>query len=487
MAPTAPTGPGLALMSPPEGVFIDVLDPADLRRVVGRVPAMSPAEVTTLYDAAAEGAARWRDTSPLERARVLAAGAANLRSRREDVAADLVAEMGKTRAEATIEVEKSADFLDYYAGLARAPYGYLLVDSRPGTQTSVRTEPLGVVCLITPWNDPLLTPARKIAPALATGNAVILKPATETPLVALRLEQALREAGLPSGVFATVTGRVSEIEAALLDDPRLAAVSFTGSNAVGQRIKRRLADRNVRLQTEMGGKNASVVLEDADVDLAVATVAAAAFGQAGQRCTATSRVIVDRAVAGQVVDGLARAAAEVRLGPGAEPATTMGPLVSARHRADVLEHIGRARAQGAHVVTGGEAPSDEPLAHGCYVTPTVLTDVETTMDIWREEVFGPVVVVQVVDGFDAAVAATNDSAFGLAAAVFTTSLARAHAFADRANTGQVSVNLPTSGWDVHMPFGGFGDSGSPFKEQGLEGPRFYTRVKTVAIRHGGAL
>ncbi|MBL7497566.1 aldehyde dehydrogenase family protein [Frankia sp. CNm7] len=486
MSPTAPPGQDLDVMSPPEHAFIAVLDPADLRRVVGRVPAMAPAEVTALYDAAADAAARWRDTSPLERARVLAAAAAGLRRRRDEIAAGLVAEMGKTRAEATVEVEKSADFFDYYAGLAREPYGYLLVDSRPGTQTSARIEPLGVVCLITPWNDPLLTPARKLAPALATGNTVILKPATETPLVALRLEEALREAGLPAGALSTVTGRASEIEAALLDDPRLAAVSFTGSNAVGQRIKRRLTDRNVRLQTEMGGKNASVVLDDADLDLAVATVAAAAFGQAGQRCTATSRVIVDRAVAGRVVEGLVRAAAAVRLGPGMDPATTMGPVVSARHRSDVLGHIGRARAQGAAVVAGGGAPSDHALAHGCYLAPTVLTDVEPTMDIWREEVFGPVVVIRVVDGFDAAVAAANDSPFGLAAAVFTTSLARAHTFADRANTGQVSVNLPTSGWDVHMPFGGFGDSGSPFKEQGLEGPRFYTRVKTVAIRHGDA-
>lgn len=467
------------------GRTIDVLDPSDTRRVVARVPAMTAGGVVGLYDAAAQAAPGWGRTSPIERGAILTRAAALIRERSAEITADLVSEMGKTLAEAGGEVAKAADFFDYYAGFARHAYGQLLADARPGTETSVRTEPLGVVALITPWNDPLITPARKSAPALMAGNAVILKPATDTPLVALHLARALADAGLPAGVFAVAVGKASQISDVLLDDERLAAVSFTGSTEVGRTIQRRVAGRNVRVQTEMGGKNATAILADADLALAIPTVAAAVFGQAGQRCTATSRVVVDRTVADEVIAGLVAYAESLRVGPGSDPATTMGPLVSAQQQKEVLTHVERAKAEGATVAAGGYAPSEGEFEHGCYVAPTVLTDVQPDMAIWRDEVFGPVAAVRVVDGFDEAVAAVNDSVYGLAAGVFTTSLEHAHEFAARVDAGQVAVNLPTPGWDVHMPFGGFGDSGSPFKEQGAEALRFYTRVKTVAVRVGG--
>ena len=468
---------------PTGGRTLDVVDPADTRRVVARIPAMTAPEVTELYDRAAEASAGWAALSPLDRAAVMGRAARTLRERHEEIAADLVAEMGKTRAEAEGEVEKAADFFDYYAGFARRPWGELLADGRPGTRTSVRREPVGVVLLVTPWNDPLLTPARKLAPALIAGNTVVLKPATQTPLVSLHLARALHDSGLPAGVLGVAVGSIRQIEEALLDDVRLDAVSFTGSTPVGRSLQRRLAGRNVRLQTELGGKNASAVLADADLDLAVRTIASAAFGQTGQRCTATSRVVVDRAVAEQVVSGLVAQADALRVGPGEEKDTVIGPLADPGHRDSVLEHITRAAAQGAGIAAGGAAPEGEEYAHGCYVRPTVLVGVDRDMDIWREEVFGPVIAVQVVDGFDAAVEAVNDSVYGLSSAVFTRDLRQAEAFSDRVRTGQVSVNLPTMGWDVHMPFGGFGDSGSPFKEQGSEALNFYTRVKTVAVRY----
>lgn len=464
---------------------IDVLDPADTRRVVARVPALTAEGIVELYGAAEQAATGWARTSLVERGATLARAAGLIRGRAAEITADLVAEMGKTRTEASGEVAKAADFFDYYASWARQPYGQMLADARAGTETGVRTEPLGIVALITPWNDPLITPARKAAPALIAGNAVILKPATDTPLVALHLARALKDAGLPSGTFAVAVGKTSQISGALLDDARLAAVSFTGSTEVGRAIQRRVAGRNVRVQTEMGGKNATAILADADLALAIPAVAAAIFGQAGQRCTATSRVVVERAVADEVVAGLVAYAQSIRLGPGSDAETTMGPLVSARQQVEVLQHIERAKAEGATVATGGYAPEDGEFEHGCYVAPTVFTDVRPEMAIWRDEVFGPVAAVRVVDGFDAAVEAVNDSAYGLAAGVFTTSLKYAHEFAARARAGQVAVNLPTPGWDVHLPFGGFGDSGSPFKEQGSEALRFYTRVKTVAIRFGG--
>ena len=220
---------------PEQGRAVDVLDPSDTRRVVARVPAMSAAEVTELYEVAGRAADGWRRTGPIGRGAVLARAADLLRERAGRITADLVAEMGKTLAEAAGEVAKAADFFDYYASWARRPYGQLLADARPGTETSTRTEPLGVITLITPWNDPLITPARKSAPALFAGNAVVLKPATDTPLVALHLAEVLHDAGLPDSVFGVALGQADEISDALLDDPRVAAVSFTGSTAVGRR------------------------------------------------------------------------------------------------------------------------------------------------------------------------------------------------------------------------------------------------------------
>lgn len=466
------------------GEWIDVHDPSDLRTPVARVPALSAADVTRAYDHAEQGFAVWKRTSPFERARIMTDAARLLRERLAEIAEDLATEMGKTRAEATGETIKAADFLEYYAGVARQGYGTLVHDVRPDTRTHHQREPLGVVLAITPWNDPLITPARKLAPCLAAGNAALLKPATDTPQAALHFARALHDAGLPAGVLNVVTGRGAEISEALIADPRLAALTFTGSNEVGEALRGRLAHSNIRFQGELGGKNATVVLADADLTAAAKAVAAAGFAQAGQRCTATSRVIVERPVYEEFTALLLAEATALRVGPGLAEGTTMGPLVSPRQRDGVLSDIERAVKQGATVLVGGDQPRDEALSHGCYVNPTVLGEVTPELDIWREEVFGPVVVLLPVDSFEEAVEAVNDSVFGLAAAVFTRDLAAAYRFADEAECGQIAVNTTTSGWDVHHPFGGFRDSGSPFKEQGEEALRFYTRVKTVAVHFG---
>ncbi|MFE6282241.1 aldehyde dehydrogenase family protein [Streptomyces sp. NPDC057877] len=466
------------------GDWIDVHDPADVRTPVARVPALTAKDVTRAYDHAERGFALWKRTSPFERARVMSEAARLIRERLDEIAADVTAENGKTLAEARGETGKAADFLDYYAGLARQGYGTLLYDVRPDTRTHTQREPIGVILVISPWNDPLITPARKLAPLLAAGNAAVFKPATETPLSGLRFARALHEAGLPAGVLNVVTGRTAVIEEALLDDPRISGITFTGSNDVGNRIRRRLADRNVRFQGELGGKNASVVLADADLPAAARAVVAASFGQAGQRCTATSRVIVERPVYEEFTRLLVAEVAALTVGPGTDPATTLCPLSSPRHRDGVLADLERAVEQGATVLTGGATDVEGERVHGCYVQPTVLVDVTPEAAIWREEVFGPVLAVRAVDGFGQAVQAVNDSGFGLAAAVFTRSLERAHRFVDEAECGQVAVNTTTTGWDVHLPFGGFRDSGTAYKEQGEEVLRFSTRVKTVAIHFG---
>jgi alpha-ketoglutaric semialdehyde dehydrogenase len=460
-------------------LMLEVRDPADVRTVVAEVPAMTAAEVAAAYSRARSGFEAWRRANPLDRAAVLARAADLIRSRLDAGATTLVRENGKTLAEARVEVTKTADFLDYYASFARQPWGELLSDARPGTQTSARVEPVGVVLAICPWNDPLITPARKLGPALIAGNAVLLKAASQTPGIAIWAAGLLTEAGLPDGVVQVITGRNREISDALLAEPD--AVTFTGSNEVGNYLRRALANRNVRLQTELGGKNVSVILADADPDLAAATVANAAFAQAGQRCTATSRLIVETSVAAALTEMLTAQVAEIVVGPGLDPATTMGPLSYAAHRDGVLEHIERARKEGAEVIAGGGRPVAEALEHGCYVEPTLVT-VTPRQSLWRDEVFGPVLAVTTATGFDDAVRLANDTVFGLSAAVFTTSLTAANRFIDVAEAGQVAVNLPTAGWDVHHPFGGFRDSGSPFKEQGAPGLRFYTRIKTAAVR-----
>jgi len=440
---------------------------------------MTVAEVDAAYKRARDAFETWRRTNPLDRAAVLAKAAGLIRANAEDGAITLVRENGKTLAEARVEVTKSADFLDYYASFARQPWGEILADARPGTQTSVRIEPVGVVLAITPWNDPLITPARKLGPALIAGNAVLLKAASQTPLIARWVARLLTEAGLPDGVLQVITGRNSEISDTLLARPD--AVTFTGSNEVGNYLRRTLADRNVRLQGELGGKNVSVVLADADLDLAAATVANAAFAQAGQRCTATSRLIIEESVAPALLSKLKAKVAGIVLGSGLDPATTMGPLSYAGHRDRVLEHIERARSEGAEVLSGGGKPADADLTYGCYVEPTLIS-VTPEQALWRDEVFGPVLAITTANGFDHAIKLANDTIYGLAAAVFTTSLTSANRFVQLAEAGQVAVNLPTAGWDVHHPFGGFHESGSPFKEQGAPGLRFYTRIKTSAVR-----
>ncbi|WP_341917805.1 aldehyde dehydrogenase family protein [Hydrocarboniphaga effusa] len=464
------------------GEPIDDLNPANQGEVLARFRLMSREQLGRAMDAAARGAVTWRKTSAIARAGVLGKAALSLRAQRDEIARVISLENGKTLAEASVEVEKSADFLDFYAATARLPQGGQIADGRAGTRAMAMVEPIGIVVMITPWNDPMLTPARKLGPALISGNSVVLKPARETPLAAWYLVKALVDAGLPEGVLNLVMADHAALDELMLGDARIAAVTFTGSTEVGLGLSRKLAGRNVRLQAEMGGKNASVVLADADLDLAVSTIVGAGFGQAGQRCTATSRVIVEASVHDAFVARLADALKTLALGAGTQAGTKIGPVVSRRHQKEVLAHVQGARESNATILLGGNAPQGETLSQGCFVEPTLITGVTDQMPIWRDEVFGPVVVVRAVASFEEAVAAVNDSQYGLSAALFTNSLRHAQRFLDEADTGQVSINLPTSGWDVHQPFGGFKDSGSAFKEQGLEGLRFYTRTKMAAVR-----
>lgn len=467
------------------GATFEVRNPADAREVVAEVPSMGAAEVERALARARGAFHAWKRTSIVERGEILRRAGALIRERRDEIARDVTREMGKLIAEARGEVAKTAEFLEYYAAFGRRPVGELLPDARPGTEARTVREPRGVVVAIAPWNDPVITPARKLCPALVSGNTVVLKPAPESPLSALHLAGALRDAGLPEGVLELVTGPDDEVSRRLVAADGYDALTFTGSTATGAEIRRLLADRNIPLQTEMGGKNAAVVLADANLDLAVEALAAGAFVQAGQRCTATSRVLVEHPVYDELVERLAARVREIRLGPGLDEASQMGPLVAERRLEAVLDSLERARAGGAGIAAGGERAGAEPLGHGWFLQPTLLEGLDESSEAWQTELFAPVVALMPVASLEQAIERVNGTRYGLSASIFTRDLAAVHRFAADAEAGCVAVNLPTAGWDVHMPFGGFKDSGSPFKEQGVESLAFYTRVKTIAMRTDG--
>lgn len=468
-----------------DGQWFEDVDPADTRRTIALLPRLAPEQVSSAIDHAHSSVPEWANTSPIDRGRVLLEAAHLLRQRVDQIASDVCVEAGKLMAEARGEVLKSADFLEYYGGLGRAPLGTVLPDERPDTFTHTLAEPLGVVVLITAWNDPMLTPARKVGPALISGNSVVIKPAEDTPLSAIHLARALVDAGLPASAMSVVVGYPSDVGQALLDHPAVSAISFTGSTRTAETIRARLSHRNVRFQAETGGKNAAAVLSGADLDLASKVITAAAFAQAGQRCTATSRVVADESVADELTELLVNRSSAIRVGPGYDETSQMGPLINQRRLTEVVAVVGQAPASGDTIVHGGDVLQERGLEHGCFIEPTVVSISDPTSSLWRDEIFGPVLSIMRVDGLDSAIASVNESSYGLSSAVFTTDLSEAMEFARRVDTGQVAINRPTSGWDVHLPFGGFKDSGSLSKEQGVQGIDFYTKLKTIAIGHAG--
>ena len=374
------------------------------------------------------------------------------------------------------EVRRAIDVLRYFGSQGWRLGGDVLPSSLPGTQVFTRHEPIGVAALITPWNFPIAIPAWKAAPALISGNAVVLKPAELTPLSATHLARALVDAGLPAGVFNVVHGRGAVVGDALARDKRVGALSFTGSTQVGLGLHQVLSERRARVQLEMGGKNAYLVLDDADVVAAAKVVAAGGFSLTGQACTATSRVYVTPGLHDAFVDALATEARAYTLGDGLQPGTTMGPVVSEDQLGVDMTAVEKARSQGATVVTGGAEPQ------GYFFGPTVLTDVSHDSDVARNEVFGPVLAVMQVADYDEGLVRVNDSQYGLTAGICTTSLRAAHDFAASAQVGVVKVNRPTTGLDLNVPFGGVKNSSSnTFREQGPNAVDFYTWGKTVYL------
>ncbi|MEZ7159993.1 aldehyde dehydrogenase family protein [Streptomyces sp. MAD19A] len=449
-------------------------NPADPAELVAVAPASGAEAVDAAVTAAAEAQPGWAALPAPARGAILLDAAEILRGRH--AARDLVREEGKTLTEARGEVRRAIDVLRFFGAEGWRLGGQVLPSSLPDTMVHTRREPVGVVGLITPWNFPIAIPAWKLAPALIGGNAVVLKPAELTPLSARHLTEALVQAGLPAGVLSVVHGSGAVVGEALVRDPRVAAVSFTGSTQVGMRIERAVQERRGRVQVEMGGKNALVVLDDADVEQAARIAAAGGFGLTGQACTASSRVICTPGVHDDFVAALAKEAARYRPGNGLADGTLMGPVVSEQQLGTITAAIERATAEGATVAAGGEAPE------GLMLAPTVLSGLSQENTAAREEIFGPVVAVLSAADLDDAINLVNDSRYGLAAGICTRSLAAAQRFAAAARVGVVKVNRPTTGLDLNVPFGGVGDSSSnTFREQGAVAVDFYTWSKSVYL------
>ena len=458
------------------GETIDVMNPAQPDDLVAQYQESSRADANEAVDAAASATAEWAGTPGTERGAILRDAAGWLEDHKDELTDRLVGEEGKTPAEAAPEVQRAIDIFYYYAEKAFDFGGTVKDGGGPTRRISTRKEPVGVVGLVTPWNYPVAIPAWKLAPAIATGNTAVIKPASLAPGPAHAIVTALDEAGIPDGVVNLVTGPGSEVGDVFTTHSAIDAVSFTGSSATGQHVYDAATNDGKRIQTEMGGKNPTVVSRSADLETAADIVASGAFGVTGQACTATSRAIVHEDQYEAFVDAVVERAEAIDIGPGLDGAD-MGPQVSPGELESTLEYIDIAHDEGATLETGGGQPD---IDDGYFVEPTVFAGVDSEMTIAQEEVFGPVLAVIPVSDYDEAVEVANGVEFGLVASIVTDDHTEASRFADDVEAGVVKINEKTTGLELHVPFGGLKNSSSnTYREQGDAGLEFYTTTKTV--------
>ena len=457
-------------------------NPSDTRDVIGDYAVASREQALEAVAAAHSAFPAWSLSTPQQRFDILDAVGNEIIARKAELGDLLAREEGKTLPEAIGEVGRAAAIFKFFAGEALRLGGEVLPSVRPGVSVEITREPLGVIGLITPWNFPIAIPAWKIAPALAYGNTVVFKPAEVVPGSAWALADILHRAGLPAGAFNLVMGRGSEVGAVLLEDERIAGVSFTGSVGTGQRVAAACVGRGAKVQLEMGGKNPFVVLDDADLNVAVGAAINSGFFSTGQRCTASSRVIVTEGIYDRFVAAMIEKMKTLKVDDARKAGTDIGPVVDDRQLAQDLEYIAIGQKEGAKLHGGEALATNADGAPGFYLRPALFTETTPEMRINREEIFGPVVSIQRVKGYDEALALANDTPFGLASGIATTSLKHATHFKRHAQAGMVMVNLPTAGVDYHVPFGGRKGSSYGSREQGRYAAEFYTTVKTAYIQ-----
>ena len=471
---------GGAWLTGPNGV--ENVNPSDLSDVVGHYAQASAGDVDTAVDAARDGSEAWGRAGLERRATALDAIGRELMGRAAELGELLSREEGKPRAEGVGEVYRAGQFFTYYAGEVLRLQGDKADSVRPDIEVDVSREPMGVVAVISPWNFPTATAAWKIAPALAFGNAVIWKPANLTPASAWALTEIIARQDLPPGAFNLLMGSGSAVGQTLVEAAGVDAVTFTGSLEVGRGVATAAARNLTKVQLEMGSKNALVVMDDADLEVAVACAVAGGYSGTGQKCTASSRLVVHRAVHDAFVEKLVAALSTMKVGHALEDGVTMGPVVSEAQLASNLGWLDTARGEGCEIACGGERV--DRATQGYFMSPALLTGSTNAMRVNRDEIFGPIAAVIPVDDYDEALVITNDTEYGLTAGIVTRSLARATHFRRNARTGCVMVNLPTAGTDYHVPFGGRKSSSYGPREQGRYAAEFYTQVKTAYIRAG---
>lgn len=461
---------------------VENINPSDLSDVIGHFGQASAAQLDEALDAARRAQPIWWAAGVQKRHDVLMAIGVELMARAEEIGRTVAREEGKPLAEGRGEVYRAGQFFTYYAAEVLRNQGDLAESVRPGIEIDVRREPVGIVAIVSPWNFPVATPAWKIAPALAFGNAVIWKPANVTPASAVALTQIIARQDIPAGLFNLVAGPGREVGQRLIESRAVDAISFTGSVSVGRGIAASAIRNMTKVQMEMGSKNPMIVMDDADLDLAVAHSANAAFGGTGQKCTAASRLIVHESVHDAFVEKLVKAAQAFKVGHALEAGTQIGPVVSSGQLKQNLDYVGIGKDEGAELLCGGTRL--ERATEGYFMAPTVFAGTRNDMRVNREEMFAPITCVMKAGSYDEALAIANDSEFGLTAGIMTRSLSRASHFRAHMRAGCVMVNLPTAGTDYHVPFGGRGASSYGPREQGRYAAEFYTTVKTAYVAAG---
>ncbi|MEO9648498.1 MAG: aldehyde dehydrogenase family protein [Roseobacter sp.] len=461
---------------------IENRNPSDLDDLIGMFAQATPDQLDATLDQAQRAQAEWAAYGLERKYNVLMAIGTEMMERAQELGTLLAREEGKPLAEGRGEVYRAGQFFTYYAAETLRQMGDTADSVRDGIEIDVRREAVGVVAVISPWNFPTATASWKIAPALCYGNAVVWKPANVTPASAVALVEIIARQDIPKGLVSLVMGAGSAIGQRLVESPKVGAISFTGSVPVGKGIAASAIQNLTRVQMEMGSKNALAVMDDADMDLAVSLALGGAFGGSGQKCTASSRLVVHRSVHDQFVEKLVAGAKAMKVGHALEAGTQMGPVVSEQQLKENLAYVELAASEGAELLCGGQRL--EMATEGYYMSPGIFVGTNNDMRINREEMFAPLACVIPVGSYDEALHVVNDTNFGLTAGIVTTNLARATHFRRTAQSGCVMVNLPTAGTDYHVPFGGRGDSSYGPREQGQTARDFYTIVKTAYIASG---
>ncbi|WP_043310914.1 aldehyde dehydrogenase family protein [Pseudomonas sp. ML96] len=455
------------------------INPSDLKDAIGEYAQADAAQVAQAIAAARAAFPAWSTSGIQARSDALDKVGSEILARREELGTLLAREEGKTLPEAIGEVSRAGNIFKFFAGECLRLAGEVLPSVRPGVSVEVTREPLGVIGLITPWNFPIAIPAWKIAPALAYGNCVVFKPADLVPGCAWALAEIISRAGFPAGVFNLVMGAGRVVGEAMVENAAVDGISFTGSVGVGRAIAAKCVARGAKVQLEMGGKNPQIILDDADLKTAVELAVQSAFYSTGQRCTASSRLIVTAGIHDRFVEAMAERMKSIKVGHALKAGIDIGPVVSQAQLEQDLRYIDIGQGEGARLVSGGGLVTCD--TEGYFLAPTLFADSSADMRISREEIFGPVANVVRVADYEAALAMANDTEFGLSAGIATTSLKYANHFKRHAQAGMVMVNLPTAGVDYHVPFGGRKGSSYGPREQGRYAAEFYTTVKTTYI------